>query len=233
MNADSASAEVWKVGGVDEALEVVLQLVGALVTIARMPGESAEQDRLESFGVIGSHVARRRVVRRAHHFQRLEIGSALEKATARRQLVERRADREHVGARVERLPERLLGRHVRYLPLDAAGAGLIGELHATLRDAEIDELHVAGERNEHVVRRDVAVHDPEMIAREVALRVGVGQSRAESDGHRQRVLDRECARTLLELALDRPKVLAVHVFHGDEVRAVDLPDVVDLHDVRV
>ena len=55
---------------------------------------------------------------------------------------------------------RLLGRHVRDLALEHAGARLERRVHR-LRDAEVDDLHLAVVGDEDVVRGHVAVDDAE------------------------------------------------------------------------
>jgi hypothetical protein len=93
-----------------------------------------------------------------------DVGDALPEALARRGLPEQHAHREDVGAAVDALAARLLGRHVRDLALEHAGARLRGRVER-LGDAEIDDLHLAVVGHEDVLRGDVAVHDAERACR--------------------------------------------------------------------
>src|SRR5690606_38654631 len=72
--------------------------------------------------------------------EREEVGVAMEQALDRQHLVHHDAEREDVAAPVERLAEDLLGRHVRVLAFDRAGARARVRA-ARLRDAEIEQLH--------------------------------------------------------------------------------------------
>ena len=100
---------------------------------------------------------------------------AREKALQREQLPQADAEREDVGALVDRQAAHLLGRHVPELALD--GPHLRArQLARCLGDAEVDDLHVAVERHEDVLRRYVAVDEAERLAPGVAA--GGARSRA-------------------------------------------------------
>ena len=60
------------------------------------------------------------------------------------------AEREHVAAPIERLAAALLGRHVRELALERAGAGLGAARARRARDAEVEQLDAAVVGDEHV-----------------------------------------------------------------------------------
>ena len=97
---------------------------------------------------------------------------ALERAASRGHLVEHRAQREDVGARVRRLPLELLGRHVLERADDRALLGERPRLRVERRldrddarpvagsrgQAEVEELGAAA-RQHHVAGLQVAVHD--------------------------------------------------------------------------
>ena len=100
----------------------------------------------------------RRDHRLLHHLHGLEVGVAEEKRRAAEQLPEDDPDREDVGALVDLLPERGLGREVAELALDDPGLALL-ELARGLGEAEVHDLHLAVLGDEHVGRRHVAVHD--------------------------------------------------------------------------
>jgi hypothetical protein len=75
---------------------------------------------------------------------------------------------------VDRRARRLLGRHVLDLALEAADQRLA---HAPVRagDAEVDHLHRALERDQDVLRRDVAMNDVQRLAVGVGVRVRVSE----------------------------------------------------------
>ncbi len=102
-----------------------------------------------------------------------------------------------------------------------------------LRDPEVDQLHLAVEREEDVLGRDVAVDDVQVLPARVLLPVRVVEPLADLRRHVRRLGDRH---RLLRLALpldDRAQVPARHVLHRDVVRALVLPELVDVHHVRV
>ena len=140
-------------------------------------------------------------------------GVASERAGARQHLVDDGAQTEHVRARVERLPLRLFGRHVR------GGAGhhtLAGPRHVRvcrhdLGQAEVEHLGATVVRDEDVGRLEIAVEDALLMSG----MEGVGDLHGQASGflRRQRAPQR---RPVQELQ--------------DEIAR---PDVVDLADVRV
>ena len=91
----------------------------------------------------------------------------------RRELPEHDPKGKNVGAPIELLPAQLLGRHVRHLALELARVRR-REPPGGLGDAEVDDLRVALVRDEQVVRRHVAVDEPEqlpVLAAELVRRV--------------------------------------------------------------
>ena len=148
------------------------------------------------------------------------------------QLPEDHAEREHVGAPVERLAVDLLGRHVANLAHHGARLGLV-QLAGRLGDPEVGDFHFAGVADEHVLRRHVAVHDPERRAVAAALVVRVGEPARRlgddvgDDGHR------DAHPAPRRRFAQPPEVDAVDQLHGQVVGAVELAEVRDLHDVDV
>ena len=69
----------------------------------------------------------------------------------------------NTSARASGLAPRLLRRHVRELALERARRREACLPHRP-RDAEVGELHLALERHEHVVQRDVAMDEAERAA---------------------------------------------------------------------
>ena len=128
------------------------------------------------------------------------------------------AERVEVAPPVHLLAARLLGRHVAELALEHAR--LLGE-EARAGDAEVGDLHRALEREEDVLRGDVAVHDLEALAR---LRLS---SRARSGGPwppRRRSTRRatgECARPAGGArAHEAAEVAPLDVLHREELALV-------------
>jgi hypothetical protein len=149
-----------------------------------------------------------------------------ERADAGEHLVEEHAEREHVGARVDRLALRLLGRHVPgRAPRLARGVVALdgGHAHRRIalpRETEVEHLRMERARrglgDEHVLGLDVAVNDPvRMRASERARRTATDSSSS------RRRFETACGATLLEQ------------LHDDDDAPVDLIDAVDRRDVRM
>src|SRR5208337_848742 len=97
----------------------------------------------------GSYLRRARILALADELQGLELALSLEEPPPRRQLEQHDAAREDIAARVEGLAPRLLGGHVRDLPLELAALGLHLHLRVALGDPEVDDLDVTRERHDH------------------------------------------------------------------------------------
>ena len=119
------------------------------------------------------------------------------------------------------------------LPLSMPACVSLGAMRG-LRDAEVDDLHVAVVADEDVRRRHVAMDDAERLAVGAALLVRVVQPAAAPTHDRDDVLERHRASALADAATSScAQVLAVDVLHREEVLAALLADVVDLDDVGV
>jgi hypothetical protein len=118
---------------------------------------------------------------------RRQLGVAPEQPLAGDRLPEHDAQREHVGAVVDVFSRRLFGRHVVDLALEPARVG-VRDPPERARDAEVDQLHGALERDQDVLRRHVPVDDAQRPAVAVAERVCVGEpaGRLRNDVRRQR-----------------------------------------------
>ena len=149
--------------------------------------EQATHDRFDRFGHVHRGILARhgRRIGRHLHAEQRDLALGLERANAGQHLEQDHAERVEIGARVDLLPERLLGRHVlrrsvhhpelgehlpglRRLPLAAARDAA----DRNLGDAEVehlDEIGIALSLDEHdVLRLQVAVHDAERVrAREI------------------------------------------------------------------
>lgn len=146
------------------------------------------------------------------------------KRPASQQFVEGAAQRVDVGTDVDRMAVgRLLGGHVvgcaHRLPL--AGEFLAAVLRrAEQGEAQVEDFHPPLGREHQVRRLDVAMHQ--------SVLVRVLQSHGGLPDHLAGVGNRQGP------ALDHGrKVLAFHVFHDEEVHAVDLTGVVGADDIRV
>jgi hypothetical protein len=137
---------------------------------------------------------------------------------------------QHVGAAVDRLAARLLGRHVRELALD--DALVLGDV-ARPGDAEVDDLDRAVPRHQHVLRGDVAVDDRQRLAELVGLLVRVVEALAEllDDVGGEPV--RDAAPLLGAVLQEAQQIHPLDVLHRQEVGVADRAEVEDLDDVGV
>ena len=106
----------------------------------------------------GAQRARARNLAEQHRRERRARVLADEQPPADQHLPQHHADREQIAAPVERLAVRLLGAHVRGLALDEHRRGRLARV-PRLRDAEVGDLDRAFPRQQHVVRRHVAMDD--------------------------------------------------------------------------
>ncbi len=157
---------------------------------------------------------------------------ALERRGARRHLVQHRAEREQIGAGIDRLGPHLFGRHVRHRPQDTPGTGQLRRPgdgcrrfptaggRPDGRQAEVQNLGVAPARDEEIRRLEIAVHDP----RGVRGFKGVGHL----DGERQQLIDVE--RAPGDALLQRHPL---EELHHEERASTLLADIVDGADAGV
>ena len=163
---------------------------------------------------------------------RLEVGARREQRGCGDQLPRDDAEREDVGDRRQRNPERSLGRHVAELALHQAALGV--ELAAArLGDPEIDHLEVTGVRHDQVRRRDVAVHDLQVRALLVDETMCVVERVAQLTEDRQHDRKRDRFVSLVRIAQELAQIEAGDQLHRDVVDAGDPAEVVDLRDVRM
>ena len=114
--------------------------------------------------------------------------------------------------------------------LEAADRGLLGA-HGRLGDAEVDDLDLAGVGDEHVLRRDVAVHEAELAALEVLLAMRVVERARQASRDQERQAHRHRLVLLARVVEDRAQVLALDELHGDEVVVVELAEVAGVEPV--
>jgi hypothetical protein len=137
----------------------------------------------------------------------------VERPLAPQRLVERHAERELIGACIDRVPEELFGRHV------ARRAGANARLTTRGGKAEVHEPHLA-----RGVEHDVRGLE---IAMQHAAVVRGGESRAELPGDVERLVFRKPS----DAPQGRRQILAVHELHRKKQMAGGLADVVDAADV--
>ena len=158
---------------------------------------------------------------------------ALERQLEGQELDHDAAEREQVGAGIERVPHHLLGRHVDRGALGDVGGGRLVEIRIRLRDAEVEDLDIPSPAHDHVGRLQIAMHQVERSALAVLKGVRVPQAPADVrqnlDDHGARKLEAS-ATCLLQESVKGP---SVHVLHGHVVVVSDLIELVDLNDVLV
>ena len=215
-----------------KARQLALHMLRRRKPVAALAGEGAHHDAFEGRRHFGAARARRLDVGAAHPAQQGDLVVILVEQLAGEHLVEHHADAEDVGAMVERLAPGLLGRHVIELALDDARLGLIGPQRG-LGDAEVDDLALALEREEHVLRRDIAMHDVQRPTAAILLTMRIIEPGAGLHRHVRRRVDRHALAPVAQ-ALEHPiQVAPVDVLHRDVVVLVDLAEVEDLPDVAV
>jgi hypothetical protein len=162
----------------------------------------------------------------------LPLVLALDGAGVGEQLVEHQPQRVDVDAAIDVSTGHLLGRHVGVLPLHEARLRLVHG-GGSAGHAEVDQLHLAGGRQQDVVRGDVAVDEVERLAVAPDGLVRVVQ-RPGCVGHQLGAqLRRDELAQPLVLEADGHQIEARHVLHRQVVGAVELPQIVDLGDARV
>ena len=183
-------------GGVDSGRrlrqklrQVVAQLLAVRVAVLEVGRQRLQGDAIQ----LGRHAPRalgRRDQLGVPHAPQQLLGGVLILGRARRaprreelpageQLPENDAGGVEIGAAVDLLAARLLGRHVADLAVDDPGRGLL-DLQGGRRQPEVGQPHLAAVREQHVRRRDVPVHQLDVAevvrvveaARHLARQVG-------------------------------------------------------------
>ena len=216
----SRSSTTGRVGRAAGLLERGDELLGALVAARRVLLQRTQHDRLQRRRDPRLELARRhrRLVDLLDRDRDRRL--AVERDLAGQQLVEHDPGRVQVGAAVDRVALGLLGREVLDRADDRAGLGHLRGL-ARAGDAEVGDLGLALAVDDHVLRLDVAVHDPAPVR--------VAERAQDLLGERDRDLGRQRPALGHEL-LQRPPV---DQLHRDVRRAVPLRAVEDRDDVRV
>jgi hypothetical protein len=190
------------------------------VGVARLGllGERAHHQRHDPGRQLRHQLAERLRVAVDHGEQHRRHGRAGEGAPPRQQLVEHRAEREDVGARVRAVAVRLLGRHVVRSAHHDAARGRV--LHAA-REPEVHDLDLPARQHVDVARLEVAVQH--------ALRVGEGEPVEDLLHHRELLVERH----RLARAEHLPQVAALEQLHRHVGHAALVAEVVDRDDIRV
>ncbi len=207
------------------------ELDGRCEPLFAVPRQRPEDDPLERLGALRVQLADRL----GPFFGALEVlpkRSALEGWTAGEQLVEDRPHCEQVRSRIHLPDAELFGRHVGELPLHHARRR-VARVPRDLRDAEVGHLHVPVESDQDVFRAHVAVDDPQGLSAVVAEGVGMVESAEGLGAHGRGECGDHPAPRLHHRSPDPAQAVAVHVLHRDEVRALVLTQLEDLHEVRV
>ena len=215
---------------VPDAAKVVREVARGGEAVLGVFGETALDGPAERSRGAGGELRDRLGVFADDRSERLRRRRPLEGSLSCRHLVEDRAERELVGAEVEGLAARLLGRHVadgaengarpRFLDCRGALAASLRLVSQQLGQAEVEDLDVAVPGHHHVLGLQVAVDD--------AGRVGL----AEAVGNLKRDIEQAPGRQR-SFVQELPQRLALDELHRDVDRGVRCADVVDRDDVRV
>ena len=128
--------------------------------------------------------------------------------------------------------DQLFWRHVAELAKAHLRIGR-GAADRRLRDAEIDHLGLAFERDQDIGRRDIAVHEVERGTVVARAAVRIGEPVREFATDEQREVDREALLALAEQAERATQVAAFDELEREEVLVADATDLEDLRDVDV
>nr|WP_236644646.1 hypothetical protein [Sorangium cellulosum] len=173
---------------------------------------------------------RRRIVLVARDGGHVRLRVALEEAAPRAQLPEHDPERVEVDPRVARIAVRDLRRDVaRLREHDARDRVAAPVLSAG--GPEVDDLHVAGEAEHHVLGRQVAVDDAERGARRVLALVHVGERLGDHRRDRDRLRPVEAVPELHRARPDLAEAPALDVL-DDRVRLPGRRVDVRLDDLR-
>ncbi len=212
-------------------LERVGHRGGALEALVCALREGAVEDALEPAGL--GREARDRDGRILQHpLHRVDVVAAPKETLRGQRLPEHDAHGEDVQAPIDGLVAEVLRRHVSDLALQLALGGRVAFL-VELGDTEVHDPREAVDPHQDVLRRDVAVHEPDVTATIVAEVVGGLQAgeRVKANTHRER--RREPRATLLRAGEELGQRGALDVVHHQrDLVTADL-HVADVDHVRV
>ena len=151
-------------GGDQRAFEVAGHVGDRLKPLGDVDRQRAHHDPIE-LARDGRVQRRRRRDRRRQQLPHLaDVVLGLEEPPAGQHLVKHHAQREHVGAGIERPHVDLLGRQIAHLPLDEPLFRLLLGERGGARDPEVEDLHRAVVGQHDVGGRDVLVDDLQRLA---------------------------------------------------------------------
>ena len=162
-------------------VEAGRDVVGALEATRRLPLQ-AEVDQVDQLAVdLGPQLAQIRRGLAGGDLHHLEVVLGDPGAAAGEELEEHHAQREQVGAAVDLVGPGLLRRHVGGLALVHPGERL-GEALLGLGRAEVGDLHLPVEADQHVAGGEIAVDEVLHLPVRRAQRVGGAQAPADAEG---------------------------------------------------
>jgi hypothetical protein len=218
------------IDGKEALLDVGLQVGAALITTADLLGQGLVDNLIKTRMQAGTDLPQIVVLALQTFTEHGPCVSGVE-ALAAEHLIEEDADGEDVGTVVDGGGCRqLLRGHIGDFALGHADLGVMVE-EIGAGDAEIDDLDPSLVGDEDVVRAEVAVHDMERLLLEVTERMGVLHGLADLGDDHQRMFHAERVVEFLGAAQHTVQILAEEIFHGDEVAAALITEIVDLHDV--
>ena len=212
--------------------QILFEVTRPLVAVARLLREGLEQDLLEPRRNAGVEEPRRGDIRIADFLEGAVVRLADEELLPGEHLVEDDAHRKDVAPAVGRETTDLFGAHVAELALENSRLGLLRPVRR-LGDTKVDDLHLAVVGDEDVLRRHIPVDNVELHPPRIPFAVRV----VEPLGNLRRQVHRlGGGHDLLAAPVafkQGPDIPPRHVLHGNEERALVLPELVDVHDVRV
>lgn len=128
--------------------------------------------------------------------------------------------------------DRIAAQLLRVFAFDHADVGHLRRFQH-LHDAEVGQLHHAGVRDQHVARRDVAMHQPHRLAVQcdAVFQLGKRFGHRFADVRRDRHRDRSLVANGADQQLAERS--AVDPFHRQEAIGAHFSEVESLHDVRM
>ena len=215
-----------------QILESVTKLGRALEPIVQALGQGLANDGVQASRHLLAVLVPALEAPVAHHEKHVEVVGRGEQPLAHQHLGQHDADREDVTTPVEIAARDLLGRHVAVLALERAGLGL-GLALLRVRNPEVAQLHVPAPGDEDVGRRDVAMDEVHGLALGVVGVVGVVEGVENFRRHEHADGDGQAHVLLRRRAQQAQAVETLDVFERDEILAVLLAEVRDLHDLGV
>ena len=215
----------------DHLLDGLGELAGVGEAVDGIARQRTQEDAAHVVGDAGVLVERLQVGV-ADADQHVELAAAGEERPPHDHLGEHDAEGEDVAPPVELAPHDLLGRHVPELAFELARLGAPLDL-LRADDAEVGQLHRARAIDEHVARRDVAVHQVERLALLVLGGVRMLERASHGEDHLHAHVEGNGLVLRCRGANEPRAGGAVDVLHRHVHLVVLLAEVEDLDDVRM